>query len=209
MNRADKLPAIYLISDRRKSAPGLDFWKTLEGLLAAGIGMLQLREKDLSAAQLYPLAQKARELTSRYNALLLINDRVDIALAVGADGVHLGGHSLPPQIVRELAGNEFLIGVSTHSREEIEFAHTQGADFVTIGPIFDTPSKAGMGAPLGPEVLQGIDQAALPIYALGGIKTDNLSLMTTVGVTRIAAISSLLEASDPIKTVELFKQSLK
>jgi thiamine-phosphate pyrophosphorylase len=209
MSRSEKLPALYLISDRHKNAPNLNFWETLEGLLAAGIGMFQLREKDLSAAQLYPLARQARELTKRYNALLLINDRVDVALAVKADGVHLGGHSLPPQVVRALAGENFLIGASTHAIGEIAAAHTLGADFVTFGPIFHTPSKSGMGDPLGPEMLQDIAQAAFPVYALGGIKPDNLSLLAENGATRVAAISSLLEAADPVKTVEFFNRSLK
>jgi thiamine-phosphate pyrophosphorylase len=204
-----KLPSIYLISDRTKHAPGLTFWETLEELLAAGIRMVQLREKDLSAAQLYPLALKARELTKRYNARLLLNDRIDIALAVEADGVHLGGHSLPPEVVRSLVGDDFLIGISTHSVNEIAAARMHGADFVTVGPIFDTPSKAQMGTPLGPQTLKQIDDLSFPAYALGGIGLAELSQIAANNCSRVAAISALLEAGDPTKTVKLFQQGLK
>jgi thiamine-phosphate pyrophosphorylase len=208
MIKSDQLPAIYLISDRHKSATGCDFWGTLENLLSAGIKIVQLREKDLPATQLYPLACRARELTQRYNALLLINDRVDLALAVKADGVHLGGHSLPTQTVRALAGADFLIGVSTHSHQEIDQARAEGADFVTFGPVFSTPSKAGMGKPVGPESLNQIDHTSFPVYALGGIDCKNIAQVTAQGCCRIAAISALLEAPNPKETVEQFKRCL-
>jgi thiamine-phosphate pyrophosphorylase len=209
MNKKAQLPPIYLICDRHKHAPNLTFWETLEELLAAGVGMVQLREKDLSANQLLPLAQQARELTNRYNALLLINDRIDIALAVKADGVHLGGHSLPAQIVRSLCADDFLIGVSTHASVEIENARLQGADFVTFGPIFYTASKAKMGSPIGSKALMNLADRPFPIYPLGGINDLNLPQLIAVGADRIAAISAFLESRNPEKTVNFFMQQLR
>ena len=167
------LPSTYLISDR-KLLPEGKLLIVIEELLAAGLGMLQLREKDLSAAQLFPLALQLHQLTRRYNCRLLINDRIDLALAVEADGVHLGGHSLPTAVARELLGPQKLIGVSTHSAAEISQAATAGADFVTFGPVFHTPSKAAFGEPVGlPALCQACSDSPLPVYALGGINLQN------------------------------------
>ena len=141
----ETLPKIYLITDRKQTYQQHRLVDTVEELLQAGIRMVQLREKDLSAAELYPLARDLRLLTHRHNALLLINDRIDIAQAVGADGVHLGGHSLPIKKTRKILGSQALIGVSTHSALEAESAQNQGADFITYGPVFFTPSKAPFG----------------------------------------------------------------
>ena len=131
---------------------------------------VQLREKDLSAAELLPLAGELRSLTREFGARLLINDRVDVALATGADGVHLGGHSLPAADARRLLGPDKLIGVSTHRIEEIRTAEESGADFVTFGPVWFTPSKAPFGEPVGlAQLREACAATALPVFALGGV----------------------------------------
>ncbi|NOY14240.1 MAG: thiamine phosphate synthase [Deltaproteobacteria bacterium] len=192
------LPALYLITDRQQLPGGRQLPKVVEELLQAGVRMLQLREKDLSAAELYPLAQEMRELTRRYDCLLFINDRIDLALAVEADGVHLGGHSLPIPAARKLLGPNRLIGVSTHSLQEILLAAQQGADFATFGPVFFTPSKAAYGAPLGLNRLtQACAVSPIPIYALGGIKPENTGSVKRTGADGIALISALLCAESP------------
>jgi thiamine-phosphate pyrophosphorylase len=167
--------------------------------MVAGIRMIQLREKDLPAQQLYEVAQHLRTITLRHNCLLLINDRVDIALAVNADGVHLRSNSLPTRVARKLLGTDKLIGVSTHSTEEIEAAVRQDADFATYGPVFYTPSKADYGTPKGLSELQDACRStALPIYALGGISVTNTPAVMTTGTHGVAIISSLMTATDPI-----------
>lgn len=192
------LPPLYLISDRRQIAADRHLFDVVEELLQAGVRMLQLREKDLSAADLYPLATKFRTLTRKYDCALLINDRVDLALAVDADGVHLGSHSLPPQAARKLLGPEKLIGVSTHTPQEILTATEQGADFVTFGPVFFTPSKASYGDPVGLDKLQqACAKSAIPVYALGGVKLKNCSAVKQTGTAGIALISALLCAENP------------
>ena len=130
---------LYLITDRTQVASGHTLFSTLESALQGGVKAVQLREKDLSATELLPLAQELRELTRRYDARFFINDNIDIALAVHADGVHLGGHSRPTNFIREKIGHDLLIGVSTHSKAEIRLAADQGADFVTFGPVYATP----------------------------------------------------------------------
>jgi thiamine-phosphate pyrophosphorylase len=160
--------------------------------------MVQLREKDLSAAELLPLALKMRALTDKYACRLLINDRIDVAQAVAADGVHLGHHSLPVAAARKILGESSLIGVSTHSPEEIVEAHQQGADFVTYGPVFYTPSKGGMGNPVGIELLRTVCQSSpLPVYALGGIKHSNCREIVQTAAHGIAVISALMAVEEP------------
>ena len=189
---ADNLPKIYFISDLKRFADEKSFFNNLEQLLSAGLRMVQLREKELTAHQLYQLTQKARQLTSSYNAKLLINDRIDVALATGADGVHLGGHSLSSTCAREILGPDKIIGVSTHNDAEINAAQTGNADFITFSPIYHTPSKAGYGPPQGIVQLKDIcDRVTLPVYALGGIKLENVDQLKTAGAYGIAAISAL------------------
>ena len=205
-----KLPPVYLITDRQQLAPGKQLPEVLEELLQAGVRMLQLREKDLSAAQLLPIATQVRQLTSRYDCFLLINDRIDIALAVDADGVHLGGHSVPVATARKLLGPDKLIGVSTHSPGEIQTAAQQGADFVTYGPVYHTPSKAAYGAPVG---LNNLARACcisnLPVYGLGGIKADNAAAVFQSGASGIALISTLIAAPSPGNSYRQLVEQIK
>jgi len=189
---------LYLITDRHQVPPGRTLVETVAAALRGGVHAVQLREKDLSAAELLPLASELRGLTRRFGARLLINDRLDVALAVDADGVHLGGHSLPVAVARRLLGADRLIGVSTHHPGEIAAAAADGADFVTFGPVFATPSKAAFGPPPGLAALQAAcGSPPLPVFALGGIKADHLSLLRTHGAHGIAVISAIIAAPDP------------
>ncbi len=205
----ESLPHIYLITDRKQTYKQRRLIDSVEELLRAGIRMVQLREKDLSAAELYPLARDFRLLTHKYNAHLLINDRIDIALAVGADGVHLGGHSLPIKKTREILGSDALIGVSTHSVSEAESAQNQGADFITYGPVFFTPSKAPFGPPVGVDSLQTIcNGCKIPVYALGGINIDNTREVLKGGAYGVAMISTLLSTPEPYQAGQQFSADL-
>lgn len=189
---------LYLITDRHQVPAGRTLIETVEAALRGGVRAVQLREKDLPAAQLLPLAVELRALTNHYNARLLINDRVDVALAVAADGVHLGGHSLPPASVRRLLGPERLIGVSTHHLKEIAAAAASGADFVTFGPVFATPSKAGFGPPLGLDALRtACESSPIPVFALGGISAGGRPLLHACGAGRFAVISAIIAAPSP------------
>lgn len=189
---------LYLITDRKQLPAGRDLIDTVAAALAGGVRAVQLREKDLAAAELYPLARELRALTARHGARLLINDRLDVALAAGADGVHLGGHSLPVAGARSILGPDKLIGVSTHHPEEVAAARHNGADFVTFGPVYFTPSKAVYGEPAGLAPLREICAAApLPVFALGGITLERLPELHAAGCHRVALISAILAADDP------------
>jgi len=188
---------VYLITDRRQ-APGGDILRAVEGALDGGVRAVQLREKDLPGKELYLLAGRMRELTARHGARLLVNDRVDVALAVGADGVHLGGSSMPASVARKLLGEEALIGCSTHSEKELREAAGRGADFATFGPVYPTPSKAAFGPPVGVTALAGAcGRSAIPVFALGGVGPHNVGEVMEAGAFGIALISYVLAAADP------------
>jgi thiamine-phosphate pyrophosphorylase len=171
----------------------------VEAALRGGARAFQLREKDLSPRELYPLAIEMRQLTQTYGARLLINDRVDVALAVDADGVHLTTTSLPASIARQLLGPGRLIGVSTHTLTEAQAAADEGADFLVFGPVFYTPSKAPYGEPVGLDALRVVRAAVtLPILAIGGVKKANLDQVLAAGADGIAVISAIISADDPM-----------
>ncbi|MDA3902899.1 MAG: thiamine phosphate synthase [Desulfuromusa sp.] len=201
----ESLPNLYLITDRHQTPKGRQLLEVIEELLQAGVKMVQLREKDLSVAELYPLAKQLRSLTDRYKSLLLINDRIDLAQAIGADGVHLGSHSLPIKTARQILGLNSLIGVSTHSAQEVELAQKHGANFVTYGPVYFTPSKQAYGEPVGIESLQSICASCnIPVYALGGVKANNTKATLQTGAHGVAMISSLLANPSPTQAYQGF-----
>src|SRR3989339_974197 len=188
--------SLILITDRNHcKQPFID---TIRSALKGGIKTVQLREKGLSTFELYSLACELRKITSEFKANFIVNDRVDIALAVEADGVHLGWQSLPFPVVRRLVGSERLIGVSTHNRQEALQAQEYGADYITFGPIFDTPSKAGLLKPTGVEEIQKLkNEIDLPIVAVGGINEKNVESVLNGGADGIAVISSIMQADNP------------
>jgi thiamine-phosphate pyrophosphorylase len=188
---------LYVITDRQQSA-GRSLLTVVEAALHGGARAFQLREKDLPPRDLYPLALEMRQLTQAYGARLLINDRVDVALAVDADGVHLTTTSLPARVARQLLGPNRLLGVSTHNLAEAQVAAEDGSDFLVFGPVFFTPSKAPYGEPVGLDALRAVRAAVrLPILAIGGIKKANLDRVLAAGADGIAVISAVISADDP------------
>lgn len=188
-------PLLYLITDRHHFSPQPQIaWQAqLDAIALAAQGgcqLIQIREKDLSARELSEFVRAAQSAVRPRDTKILVNDRLDVALATGADGVHLRVNSLPVAEVRRVAPANFLIGVSTHSLAEAEAAEAGGADFIVCGPVYPTPSKAIYGAPLGLTRLAEICQRAkLPVLALGGITIDNFSACLAQQATGIAAIS--------------------
>lgn len=188
---------LYLITDRHQTN-GRGLAETVEGALKGGVRAVQLREKDLSSREIYELAYEMRKLTARYGARLFINDRVDIALAVDADGVHLGGQSIPIYRVRTILGEKKLIGVSCHNQVSAITAQEKGADFITFGPVYYTASKAAYGDPVGIDRLGDVTNLLrIPVFALGGINRDNADDTVQAGAHGIALISAILAADSP------------
>ena len=197
---------LYLITDRKIATKPLP--EAVRLALEGGVKAVQLREKDLPVRELLSLAKELRTVTREFGAKLFINDRVDVAVAVGADGVHLGHQSMPPEAVRKAAGKGLLIGVSTHNREEARAAEAGGADFITFGPIFETPSKAVYGIPVGVDAIRMLkNEVNIPIFALGGIKGGNISHVVASGASGIAMISAILAAPDIKEAAAMFVQA--
>jgi len=200
---------LYLITDRKVVPEGKTLLETLEAALLGGVHAIQLREKDMDAADLLPLARQLRELTNDYQAKLLINDRIDMALAVEADGVHLGGHSLPIAVARKLLGAEKLIGVSTHNQQQLGAAVAGGADFITFGPIWYTLSKTLPGEPVGLDALQdACAQSTVPVFALGGVTPKGIPELLAHDCRHVACIGGILQAEDPTAAVRTFLSQL-
>jgi thiamine-phosphate pyrophosphorylase len=187
---------LYLITDR-KQTKGQELLPALEAALQGGVRAVQLREKDLSDREVFELGCEIRKLTRRYGARLFINDRADLALAVKADGVHLTQTSYPAGEARKIIGKSGIIGVSTHSLHEARKAEEDGADFITLGPVFETPSKMVYGPPVGLSTLeQVIEAVTIPVFAIGGIKKENILSAIHAGAHGIALISGILVDSN-------------
>ena len=175
-----------------------------------GVETVQLREKDLSSVELYVLASEIREITMEKGANLIINDRVDIALAVDADGVHLGWKSLGIGLVRKMIGHDKLIGFSAHNLQEAKKAEDSGADYVTISPIFDTVYKDYFVEPLGTEKIGKIkEEIDIPVIALGGINENNVNGVLENGAYGIAVISAILQSEDPRQSANRLYKEIK
>jgi thiamine-phosphate pyrophosphorylase len=176
-----------------------------ERALAAGVDMIQIREPDLSARDLFSLAQSITRLARLRDARVLVNDRADVAASTGA-GVHLTTRSMTPDVVRATFGPDLLIGASTHSHREAAAAQRQGADFVVFGPVFDTPSKRRFGRPVGLGPLgQVAADLTIPVLALGGIKITNFQEAIDAGAAGVAAISLFTESDDLAGVVRAIK----
>jgi thiamine-phosphate pyrophosphorylase len=195
------VPRLYLVTDRRATAgrPLVDVVRAaLDGLPdeARGAVAVQLREKDLEGRALFALAAALRDVTRAAGAALFINDRADVALAAGAEGVHLGVRSLDPQMVgRIFPGLD--VAVSTHAPADVEAAARAGARFAVFGPVWDTPSKRALGAPVGVEALRAAVAVGLPLLALGGVTVDRARECVAAGAVGVACIRAVVEADDP------------
>jgi thiamine-phosphate pyrophosphorylase len=168
-----------------------------------------LREKEYRKKDLYHLALKFRKMTARPGVLLIINDHVDIALGVEADGVHLGQDDLPVQVVRKLAP-DLLIGASTHSLEQALQAEKDGADYINIGPIFSTKTKEGVERFLGPEVIARISpQVDVPFTVMGGINEANIDQVLAQGARRVAMVTAITQAANIAERVKSLKERIR
>jgi thiamine-phosphate pyrophosphorylase len=198
-------PILYLITrgataEATTSASKEFHWvlDQISAAVAAGVQLIQLREKKLTARVLFDLTARAAEITRGTSTSLLVNDRADIAAGAGADGVHLTTRSLESQIVHRTFGDDFLIGASTHSLVEATNARDGGADFVVFGPIFQTQSKVEYGPPLGVNTLADVasELSPFPVLALGGVSIENAQQCLRAGASGVAGISLFLERSN-------------
>jgi thiamine-phosphate pyrophosphorylase len=204
--------SLYLITDRKLIGSGLA--AACEEVLAAArmyrrFVALQLREKDLTGRELLALAHELRKICTAHGALLLINDRIDVAMACHADGVHLPADSFAVRDARELLGKSKLIGCSTHTIAEVEAANRAGANFIVFGPVYDPISKSAHGPATGIEALREAYEASdIPVYALGGITPERIAELGETGMAGVAAIGSVFAAASPADATRALLQAI-
>lgn len=201
---------LYGVTDLKTEAP--DTLRRIERVYQGGADIIQLRSKALSDAALLRLALQIRRIAARFKKLFFINDRVDLALATGADGVHLGQDDMPIRLARQLArraGQSILIGKSTHSLQQALAAVKEGADYIGIGPVFKTPTKPharSVGLAL---VKQAAAKIRIPWVAIGGIDSSNIQTVIEAGARRIAVVRALFAVKDPKMAAKEFKLQLE
>jgi thiamine-phosphate diphosphorylase len=200
--------ALYVILDRG-AAHGRDLEKILEAAIAGGCRMVQLREKEWPSGRLLPLAERLRDRCRHAGVTFIVNDRVDLALALDADGVHLGQDDLPPRAARPLLRRGMILGLSTHSVAQARTAETDGADYVAVGSMFPTATKADFEL-VGPELLRELrPKIRVPLIGIGGITEENVAEVIRAGADGVAVISAVCGASDPTVATRRFLDAIR
>ncbi len=199
---------LYVITGE-KFHPGRNYVEVMEEAIRGGADCIQLREKNKTKKELLEMARRLRELTDRYAVPFIVNDHVDIALAVNADGVHLGQDDLPLEEARRILGPDKMIGISTHKLEEALAAERNGADYIGVGPVFPTDTKEDVVDPVG---IQYVDEVvrniSIPFVAIGGIKLHNVDEVLQAGAQRICIVSAVVGADDVRGAAQAFRNKL-
>ncbi|MCR6571282.1 thiamine phosphate synthase [Campylobacter insulaenigrae] len=197
---------LYLVASKGKKSEN-EFLNIIKTSLEAGVDIIQLREKNLNTLEFYHLALKVKAICDEFKIPFLINDRLDIALAIDASGVHIGQTDLPLQKARKLLGNEKIIGITINHKFELE--NIKGADYLGVGAVFNTPSKENCVV-LGIEGLKEITRlSSLPVIAIGGINENNISMLKDSGVTGVAVIRAIMDAKNPYEATLFLKKIIK
>lgn len=201
--------SLYLVTDRHKTG-GRPLVPLLREALGAGLRAIQLRERDLGTRPLLALAEDSLRAARAAGAKVLINDRVDLVMALGADGVHLRSSSLPVRAARRLLGPDGLIGVSVHAADEVSDVEAEGADFAVLGPIYETPSKLAYGKPIGVQPIEeAVRRSGLPVFVIGGITPERVGDVRRAGASGVAVIASILGAESVSSATRAFLDALR
>ena len=201
-------PALYVVLDRTATR-GRDLEDVLEQAIAGGCRMVQLREKTWPSGTLLPLAERLRARCARASVTFIVNDRVDLAVAVAADGVHLGQEDLPARLARPLLRAAMILGVSTHSVEQARAARDAGADYIAVGSMFPTTTKPDFQL-VGPDLLRKLrGEIRVPLIGIGGITPANVAQVIRAGADGVAVISAVCGADDPRAATERFLSEIR
>ena len=194
---------LYLVTSPTEVLPGI-----VEATLQGGLRLLQYRDKTANDIDRLDNAQKLRQLCQQYGAILIVNDRVDLALAVDADGVHLGQEDMPIAVARQILGSQRIIGRSTTNPDEMQRAIQEGADYIGVGPVYETPTKVGKAAAGLEYVRFAAKHCPIPWFAIGGIDADNVNDVISAGAERISVVRSLMQAEQPTLVTQFFLSQL-
>jgi thiamine-phosphate pyrophosphorylase len=193
---------LYFITDLRPDTEGL-----VENVLQHGVDLVQLRDSQATDAQVLAAGRRLAELCHQHGAFFLVNDRPDLAVGCGADGVHLGQEDMPVADARAIVGPARLIGLSTHAVSQIEAA--LGVDYISVGPVWETPTKEGRPAVGLEPVTYAAESAAVPFFAIGGIDLARVAEVVAAGATRIAVVRALRDSPDPGETARALRAALR
>lgn len=189
---------LYLVTDNSDDVK--KFLKTIEEGIKGGVTVVQIREKTADTLDFYNLALKVKEITAKYKVPLIINDRVDIALAIDADGVHVGQSDMPCDVTRKLIGKDKILGVSAATIDEAKKAQKDGADYIGTGAVFPTATKDDAPSVTKNELKEIIKSIDIPVVAIGGINLENASQLTDTGIAGLSVVSAIMSSDDPKKS---------
>ena len=198
MNEVDL--SLYLVTDNSDDVDR--FLNTIEEGIKGGVTVVQIREKTADTLDFYNLALKVKEITTRYDVPLIINDRVDVALAIDADGVHVGQSDMPCDVTRRLIGPDKILGISAATIEEAKKAESDGADYIGTGAVFPTATKDDAPSVTKEELTEIVKSINIPVVAIGGINLDNASQLTDTGIAGLSVVSTIMSSDNPKKSSE-------
>ena len=205
MKKEDIDYSVYLVTDRRNKTDE-EFLNIIEEAIKGGTTVVQLREKTASTKEFYDLTLRVKEITSRYGVPLLINDRIDIALAVGSEGVHIGQDDMPADIAREIIGEDKILGVSASTVEEAKKAENDSADYIGSGAVFPTATKDDADSVSKEGLKKIIDSIDIPVVAIGGITVENAHTLKASGIAGFSVVSAIMSAEDPKEASKKLKE---
>lgn len=192
--------SLYLVTD--KSDDVEKFLKTIEEGIKGGVTVVQIREKTADTLDFFNLALKVKEITRKYNVPLIINDRVDVALAIDAEGVHVGQSDMPCDVTRKLVGPDKIVGVSAATIDEAKKAEKDGADYIGTGAVFPTVTKDDAPKITKKDLKEIVDSINIPVVAIGGITLDNAHELIDTGIAGLSVVSAIMSSDDPKKSSE-------
>lgn len=187
--------SLYLVTDKSDDVDR--FLNTIEEAIKGGVSVVQIREKTAETLDFYNLALRVKEITAKYNIPLIINDRVDVALAIDAEGVHVGQSDMPCDITRKLIGKDKILGVSAATIGEAQKAQKDGADYIGTGAVFPTATKDDAPSITKQDLKEIAESIDIPVVAIGGITLDNASELTNTGIAGLSVVSAIMSAENP------------
>ena len=205
MKKEDIDYSVYLVTDRRNKTDE-EFLNIIEEAIKGGTTIVQLREKTASTKEFYELALRVKKITSRYGVPLLINDRIDIALAVDSEGVHIGQDDMPADIAREIIGDDKILGVSASTVDEAKKAEMDSADYIGSGAVFPTATKDDADSVSKEELKEIVDSIDIPVVAIGGITVKNANTLKGSGIAGFSVVSAIMSAEDPKEASRKLKE---
>ena len=192
--------SLYLVTDNSDDVE--KFLNTIEEGIKGGVTVVQIREKTADTLEFYNLALKVKEITTKYDVPLIINDRVDVALAIDADGVHVGQSDIPCSVTRRLIGEDKILGVSAATIEEAKKAEKDGADYIGTGAVFPTATKDDAPKITKKDLKEIVDSINIPVVAIGGITLENASQLNDTGIAGLSVVSAIMSSENPKESSE-------